>query len=261
MIEARVVLGSSGGATVGRERIRLLAAVAREGSISAGARSVGLTYKAAWDAIDVMSTLAGTRLLATQAGGLAGGGANLTSAGAALIAGYLHLEAELARAVEVIKPDLAGAGLSSLDLSDGAFLRTSARNALSGTITALRSSEITVEVLVALRGDATVRATVTRVSVHELGLTVGRSVMVLIKASLVMIRAAHATSHPDRNCLRGTVRRCVQGATQAEIVLDLGQDRTIAATLTAETARKLDLTPGGEAWALFDPAHVILAIN
>ena len=36
----------------GRDRIRLLEAVGREGSISGAARAVGLSYKAAWDAID-----------------------------------------------------------------------------------------------------------------------------------------------------------------------------------------------------------------
>jgi N-terminal domain of molybdenum-binding protein len=43
----------------GRDRIRLLEAVGREGSISGAARAVGLSYKAAWDAIDGLNALFG----------------------------------------------------------------------------------------------------------------------------------------------------------------------------------------------------------
>ena len=75
-IEASVSLKSGTAPSVGRERIRLLQAVAREGSITAGAKAVGLTYKAAWDAIDAMANLFGEPLLATKSGGAAGGGAD-----------------------------------------------------------------------------------------------------------------------------------------------------------------------------------------
>ena len=53
-IEALVTLKSDATAAIGRDRIRLLEAVAREGSISAGARAIGITYKAAWDGLDAM---------------------------------------------------------------------------------------------------------------------------------------------------------------------------------------------------------------
>ena len=46
-LEAIVTLESNHVSGVGRARIRLLQAVAREGSIAAGAKAAGLTYKAA----------------------------------------------------------------------------------------------------------------------------------------------------------------------------------------------------------------------
>ena len=66
---------------MGRDRIRLLQAVAREGSITAGAKAAGLTYKAAWDALDAMANLFGRPLLETRTGGRAGGGARLSPTG------------------------------------------------------------------------------------------------------------------------------------------------------------------------------------
>src|SRR5215510_3466801 len=115
-IEAVVSLTSADARNVGRDRIRLLEAVAREGSITAGAKAVGLTYKAAWDALDAMANLFGRPLLETRIGGRAGGGARLTPTGARVIEAFGRLEAELARVLRAIEPDLAGSGISPLNL-------------------------------------------------------------------------------------------------------------------------------------------------
>ncbi len=135
-IEAAVTLKGASFPGVGRDRIRLLQAVAREGSITAGAKAVGLTYKAAWDALDAMANLFGQPLLETRTGGRAGGGARLTPVGTKVIEAFGRMEAELARVVREVEPGLAGSGISPLNLFSGFFMRTSARNVLRGTITA-----------------------------------------------------------------------------------------------------------------------------
>jgi len=47
----------------------------------------------------------------------------------------------------------------------------------------------------------------------------------------------------------------------AEIVLDIGADKTLASSITAQSAKSLRLSPGKPAFAIFDAAHVIIAIN
>ena len=47
----------------GKGRIGLLAQIAESGSISKAARAIGMSYKAAWDAIDLMNNLAGQPLV------------------------------------------------------------------------------------------------------------------------------------------------------------------------------------------------------
>ena len=100
-VEARLSFGAENASPVGRERIRLLESVGREGSISAAARATGITYKAAWDAIDAMNNLFGRPLIAAQTGGRRGGGATLTEEGLRLVQTFHRLEAELARALRV----------------------------------------------------------------------------------------------------------------------------------------------------------------
>jgi molybdate transport system regulatory protein len=261
-IEALVTLKAQDAPGVGRERIRLLEAVAREGSITAAARSVGLTYKAAWDALDAMTNLFGQPLLEKRAGGRAGGGATLTPTGMRIVQAFRKLEAEMARTVRAIEPELAGTGISPLNLVSGLLMKTSARNALRGTISRMVSDTLSTEVAVSVTRHVTLHALVTNESVSGLGLFVGRRVIALVKAPFVMI----ATGDPIpalsvRNRVSGIVRRCEASAVTAEVVLDIGGDMTLAATITAQSARDLDLAPGRPAFALFDAAHVILAVD
>ena len=261
-IEAIVTLENEHVAGVGRDRIRLLQAVAREGSITAGARAVGLTYKAAWDALDAMTNLFGQPLLETRTGGRAGGGASLTPAGLRVIEAFGRLEAEMARVFRAIEPALAGSGVTPFNLVSGFLMRTSARNALRGTITAIQSDTLSAEVAVSVSDDSTIYSLVTTESVRDLGLCVGREAVVLIKAPFVLIApGANAPLVSARNCVRGNVQRCDISAVNAEVVLDIGNQKTLVASISARSAEAMHLSPGDPACALFDSAHVIIAID
>jgi molybdate transport system regulatory protein len=261
-IEALVTLKDGDVAAVGRDRIHLLAAVARAGSISAGARAIGLSYKAAWDAIEAMTNLFGQPLLETRTGGRAGGGARLTPTGMRVIAAFDRLEAEMARVLRAVEPELAGTGISPLNLVSGLLMKTSARNALRGKITAITSDGLAAEVAVAISERTTIYAIVTNESVRTLDLYVGREAVVLIKAPFVMIATGEgAPKLSVRNCLDGIVTRCETSAVAAEVVLDIGGGKTIAAAITARSAEALRIAAGQPARALFDAAHVIIAID
>ena len=73
--------GGKDGAAAGHGRIALLRAIDAHGSISAAAREMGMSYKAAWDAIDAINNLAGTPLVVRETGGKGGGGTRLTPQG------------------------------------------------------------------------------------------------------------------------------------------------------------------------------------
>jgi molybdate transport system regulatory protein len=261
-IEAIVSLTSADAKNVGRDRIRLLEAVAREGSITAGAKAVGLTYKAAWDGLDAMANLFGQPLLATRMGGKSGGGSALTPTGLRVIEAFHRLEAEIARVVRALEPELAGTGISPLNLMSGFLMKTSARNTLRGTVAAIVSDAITAEVAVTVSDNTTIYALITADSMRDLGLCVGREVVVLIKASFVIIVPGEIPpAISARNCVRGTITRCETGAINAEVVLDIGGGKTLAATITSHSAEKLGLEPGKPACALFDASHVLIAID
>lgn len=261
-IEASITLKSDEMPAVGRERIRLLEAVARSGSITAGAKAIGLSYKAAWDALDAMANLFGQPLLETRAGGRAGGGARLTTTGIRVVEAFHRLEAELTRVLGQLEPELAGTGIRPLQLVSGFLMRTSARNALRGTITGIVTDALAAEVAVSVSDETTIHALITNESIRELGLVPGREAIVLVKAPFVFI--APGGQRPvvsTRNCVPGTVLRCETSPVSAEIVLDIGGGKTLAATITAYSAKALGFAPGEPAYALFDAAHVIIATD
>lgn len=262
VVRAQVSFGGENTPSVGRDRIRLLEALGREGSISGAARAVGLTYKAAWDAVDAMNNLFGRPLVGARTGGRKGGGAVLTAEGLQVIATFHRLERELARTLNAYEAELAGSGIGPVTLMSRFLMRTSARNALSGTVTAVTDGAVNAEVALAVSGQTTLTAVITRDSVRELGLFPGREATALIKAPFVILAPVDEARRTSvRNRIEGTVIRREDGAVNTEITLDIGGGKTLVAIITLRGADELGFALGQPACALIDAAHIILAVD
>src|SRR5690606_13067145 len=90
------------------KRIDVLRRIGAVGSISEAARGAGISYKAAWQAIETLGNLAGMALVEKAVGGSGGGGAQLTPAGHRVLRAF-DLLAAARQAV-----------LTQLDQEDGA---------------------------------------------------------------------------------------------------------------------------------------------
>ena len=77
---------------IGPGKIALLEAIGRTGSISAAARSLGMSYRRAWLLIDEMNACMRRPAVATATGGVRGGGSRLTPEGVDVIARYRAIE-------------------------------------------------------------------------------------------------------------------------------------------------------------------------
>lgn len=246
------------GARMGADRVALLAAVGRTGSISAAAREVGLSYKAAWDGVQAMNNIFASPLVSAAPGGRAGGGATLTPAGEKVIAAFTAIQEGLERVVASLD--------SQIDLDPGDILwslmmKTSARNTYRATVTAVTESPVSAEVRMDIGGGQTLTSVITGQSAAGMGLAPGIEVFALVKSSFVILaRGEELGALSVRNRLSGTVTGRTDGPVNSEIVLDLGGDKTLAATITRESAEALALAPGDSATALIKSSHVILAL-
>lgn len=242
----------------GHDRIALLAAIGEQGSITAAAKAVGLSYKAAWDAIDAMNNSAGEPLVLRAAGGKGGGGTRLTERAERLIRTYRALEAEHRRFVEHLAR-LGESAADDLDLMRRFQVKTSARNKLFGTVVQVRGGVVNDEVVLALPGGQQVVATVTRESVESLGLAPGVEAFALVKATSVLLGLPEPGLRLSaRNQLAGKVTRVIAGAVNSEVVLELDGGGTVAAVITLASAEALGLQPGHRAHAIFKASSVIL---
>ncbi|MES2180639.1 MAG: winged helix-turn-helix domain-containing protein [Pseudomonadota bacterium] len=78
----------------GPGKAELLGAINRQGSISAAAKSMNMSYKRAWDLVMVMNASFKEPLVATVVGGPHGGGATLTQFGHHVLQQYLNIQAK-----------------------------------------------------------------------------------------------------------------------------------------------------------------------
>jgi molybdate transport system regulatory protein len=78
---------------VGHGRVELLRQIGATGSISRAAKTMKMSYKAAWDAVDAMNNAMGTPVVESATGGAKGGGSQLTEFGQRLIAEFDLMEA------------------------------------------------------------------------------------------------------------------------------------------------------------------------
>jgi molybdate transport system regulatory protein len=239
----------------------LLAAIGSESSIAAAARQVGLSYKAAWDAVEAMNNLADAPLVERAVGGKGGGGTRLTADGERLVATWREVEAENAQFIERINARIADAG-RDLDVIGRFAMLTSARNHLSGRIARVTTGAVNDEVELELSGGGRIVAIVTHESTEQMGLAEGGRAIALVKASSVIVGTdLDGVRLSTRNQLPGTVARVTTGAVNTEVVIDVAGGNSIAAIVTNASAEALKLAEGVQATALFKASSVILAVS
>jgi molybdate transport system regulatory protein len=89
---------------VGPGKIDLLEAIAEKRSITAAAKSIGMSYRRAWILVDQINACLRQPAVASAQGGEHGGGSRLTAVGEALVQRYRRIEA---RAAEACADDIA----------------------------------------------------------------------------------------------------------------------------------------------------------
>ena len=140
-------------------------------------------------------------------------------------------------------------------------MKTSARNQLQGTVTALVTGAVNSEVQIDLTGGDQLTAIITNTSAEHLGLSEGVSVYALIKASSVIVAPADMPRTSARNQFCGMVSACREGAVNGEVEIELAGGNRIAAIITNESIRNLGISQGGKACALIKASSVILAVD
>lgn len=244
----------------GTGRVELLSKIAECGSITRAAKAIGMSYKAAWDAIDTMNNLAGQPLVERLAGGRGGGGTRLTQRGEQLVANFRLIEREHRRFVDLLGQQAAGLADDYL-LIRRMSMKTSARNQFLGKVTEVKRGSVNDEVELEVAGGHRIVAIVTHGSAEGLSLQPGAEAFALIKSSsIIVVTEDEGARFSARNRLSGTVARVQPGAVNTEVVIDLPGGGSVAAIVTNESSNALGLAVGKPASAIFKASSVIVGV-
>ncbi|PLA74234.1 ModE family transcriptional regulator [Hydrogenovibrio sp. SC-1] len=246
------------GGDISPRRLHLLQAIESTGSVSQAAKQVGMSYKAAWDAVEIINNLADVPLVHRQHGGKGGGGATLTQKGLQIVSLYERLSAMQAQWMA----SLEAADADVLPLMRRMKMQTSARNTFYGSVEAIKTGAVNAEVTLKLQGDDRIVATVTTDSIERMNLTKGKVAWALVKASWVILASPMASGQTSaRNTLCGEVSRITEGPVNVEVIVALKGGNTLAAIITRSALEEMQLSVGKPVCALIKASHVLMGVD
>jgi len=239
------------------KRVKLLDAIAVTGSISSAAKMVGLSYKAAWEAVDTMNNLSHKPLVVRVTGGSGGGGTTLTPLGEEVVANYTVLKKEYERFLNRLS-DVSNFDMHTLKHIQRIAMQISARNQLMGKVSEIKQAKVNAEVSIVLKSGVTLVSTITNSAVEELGLQIDDEVVGIIKASSVLISSMIDIATSARNKLAGVITDIKLGEVNAQVSIDVGQNDVIVAIITTNSVKSLDLSVGSRVCAIIKSSNILI---
>jgi len=246
---------------LGSERIHLLEKIDELGSITKAAKEVGISYKTAWDTINMINNMAEKPLVDRLTGGKGGGGTSLTAAGKKVVEQFRTIQEEHRKFLGNLENRLGDTD-SLYKFLRRISMKVSARNTFSGGVSKITKGAVNAEVTLSLKGDVPLTAVVTNGAIDNLGLTVGVEAYAIIKASSVIIGTdLHDAKVSARNIFCGTIAKIIEGPVNTEVDVEIGGGNTVSAVITHDSAARLELKVGGHACAMFKASSVIIGVS
>lgn len=233
------------------KRIDILQKIQQSGSISEAARLAGVSYKAAWQAIETLNSLAGENLVVKHVGGSTRGGAVLTEAGKEV----LEAASALNKLRTQILSDIKNKDQAALAALTSASLRMSVRNIVPCVIEKLERQGSKVSLLLKICPGQFIFSSITLESSQLLNLFEGKAVLALFKAVAAKIES-EPPKDPQSPYLSGLVSRISKEVDNREITLQLPN----GVNVVGFDATNKDYKIGDEAFILIAGESVVIAL-
>lgn len=223
------------------KRIVLLHAIQEYGSISKAAKAVPMSYKSAWEAVDMMNSLSPEPIVSRETGGKDGGGTTITEYGDRLLENYALLKEEHTRFLE---------RLSALtDIQSGTFktigrlaMQLSARNQIQVEVSYIESYDVNAKIGLKLKSGQVLSVIITQEAVEDLHLEEGEIVTAIFKSSAVTPYLGDEDN--NSNVLKGTIAKVDKDEKNAKIVVDIGTHDKIVSVITKKHLEGIGLSEG-----------------
>jgi len=224
------------------KRIELLHAIEEQGSISKAAKVVPMSYKSAWEAVDVMNSLSPEAIVRRETGGKDGGGTTITTYGKQLLENYAVLKREHTHFLE---------RLSKLtDIQSGTFktierlsLQISARNQIQAKVVSVACENVNAKIHLKLKSGQVLVSVITKEAVEHLQIEKDQHVTVIFKSSVVSLSAVN-DEISEENRLEGIVAKIETDEENMKVQVDIGNHDTVVSVMPVSVLEKWELKVG-----------------
>ena len=238
------------------KRIELLHAIEEHGSNSKAAKAVPMSYKSAWEAVDVMNTLSPEPIVYRETGGKDGGGTTITSYGETLLENYALLKDEHTRFL---------ARLSELtDMQNGTFktigrlaMQISARNQIQAEVISVESENVNAKIHLKFKSGQVLVSVITKEAVENLHIEEKQNVTAIFKSSSVLLSTLE-DEKSEENRLKGIVTEIDSDIENAKVIVDIGNHDTIVSVMPVDVLEKMELKVGSSVIANIKASDIML---
>jgi len=242
-LNGRLWLSQNDKSFLGNGRIELLEQIDATGSISKASKNMKMSYKAAWDAIEVMNTLSQEPLIQRVSGGKGGGGSVITPYGKELIQTYKVLHSELKIFLNNLSMKVNDAD-GRLNLLHTMSMRVSARNQIIGEVVYIEDFNLHKKITLYIQGGDTITTIITTKSTNKLSLKKGMLVYALFKASSLKIHLDDTYESCEENLFIGLVEHIEAEEAQNEITILLNSGNRLYTLVSDEQMATWGLSKG-----------------
>ncbi len=238
------------------KRIELLHAIQKYGSISKAAKAVPMSYKSAWEAVDMMNSLSPEPIVARETGGRDGGGTKITAYGLQLLKNYAVLKEEHTRFLT---------RLSELtDIQSGAFktigrlaMQISARNQIQAEVVSVESQNVNAKIVLKLKSGQEFVSVITKEAVEDLHIEENQTVIAIFKSSTVLLSNLK-DEKSEENGVEGIVSKIEKDAQNAKVQVDIGNHDTIVSVMPVDSLEKMELNEGSSVKAVIKANDIMI---
>lgn len=239
------------------KRIDLLLAIEEHGSISKAAKAVPMSYKTAWDAVDAMNNLSHTPIVSKETGGKGGGGTALTEYGLNLLKTYKVLKQEQLRFMQTLE-ELTDIDTGTFKTIGRLAMQISARNQIIGKVDKIVSNDVNANIVIVPKSGHELFANISKEALESLDIKNNDEVIAIFKSNNVLLSTDENIAISARNKIKGTITSITKDSTNSEVVLDIGENESIASIITTGAVKRLGLEIGKEIFAFIKSSDIMI---
>lgn len=235
---------------IGRGRIELLQNIQIHGSISKAAKAMKMSYKAAWDSVDIMNKLSNKPLVTKITGGKGGGGTVITAHAKELIHAFEEVSSLYRNYFETLSDSFNEQIIDEED-EEPVFSR------LKGQICAKRNIKENYEISIRLESGQILTSIESKKFVIEKDFEVDDEINFLIETNNIVL-TKEPLDNSARNLLKGKVSKINDDGMSSNITIECGKADTIHAKITTSSCEKLGIKTEDTIYAQFKAYNITI---